>query len=37
MYQNHGRRIHAMMQQKGVFIHPETGKQYHTGYEYAAL
>lgn len=31
------RRIDAMMKQKGVFTHPETGKQYYTGYEYATL
>lgn len=37
MYQSDFQRINAMMQQKGVFTHPETGKQYYTGYEYATL
>lgn len=31
------KRINAMMKQKGVFTHTETGKQYYTGYEYATL
>lgn len=31
------KRIDAMMKQKGVFTHEETGKQYYTGYEYATL
>ncbi len=30
-------RIHDMMRKKGVFTHPETGKPYYTGYEYATL
>lgn len=37
MYQDDLHRINAMMQQKGVFTHPETGKPYYTGYEYATL
>lgn len=37
MYRDDLQRINAMMQQKGVFIHPETGKSYYTGYEYATL
>ncbi len=37
MYTDELRRIHDMMQQKGVFTHPETGKPYYTGYAYATL
>ena len=37
MYHQDFQRINAMMKQKGVFTHPETGKQYYTGYEYATL
>lgn len=37
MIHNDYRRIDAMMKQKGVFTHTETGKQYYTGYEYATL
>lgn len=37
MYQNDFQRIDAMMKQKGVFTHSQTGKQYYTGYEYATL
>ncbi len=37
MYRDDLQRINAMMQQKGVFTHPETGKSYYTGYEYATL
>ena len=37
MYKNHCERINAMMLEKGVFTHEETGKTYYTGYEYATL
>ena len=37
MYKNDLERINDMMRKKGVFTHPETGKSYYTGYEYATL